>query len=154
MWYEWPEVQEVKSRLLSVSGTKWYSVTSEWDFFDGRRWTHVCPHEVSDLLSVPRPLRWIIKPHRPKYIAPALIHDTLYRRGKTSRHQADRTFLKALRFSGVRFPYVFYVAVRLFGWVHWFHGKTEKTELAEYAPANRRCRCRHRACPDSNDRPA
>jgi hypothetical protein len=57
--------------------------------------------------------------YEPKYVVPALVHDHMYYTKRPSRKEADAIYLKNLRHNGCFCAPVFYVCVRLFGWVRY-----------------------------------
>ncbi len=87
---------------------------------DGKK--YVVPKNFeTDLASVPRPLWPILAPQYSGFIAPAILHDYLYRCDTTSTRQfADEVLYSALITKGVT-PFTatkFYLGVRLFGASH------------------------------------
>lgn len=79
----------------------------------------------TDLASVPRPLWPIFAPQYSGFVAPAILHDYLYRCDTTSTRQfADEVLYSALITQGVT-PFTaskFYLGVRLFGGYHFKQG--------------------------------
>lgn len=73
----------------------------------------------TDLASIPRPLWSFISPRYSAFIAPAILHDYLYRCANVpSRRYADKVFYSALLDNHVTAftAWKFFAAVRLFGW--------------------------------------
>jgi hypothetical protein len=83
---------------------------------------------VTDGASVPR-FFWRIlgSPMEPRTCAAAIRHDYAYQTGALSRREADDCFYCDLRASGVRVPraYLYWLGVRLFGWLHYHNNKGE-----------------------------
>lgn len=84
---------------------------------------YVIPQDFkTDLASIPRPLWSFIAPQYSGFVAPAILHDYLYRcSNHDNRKFADEVLYSSLVTGGVKkFTAVkFYVAVRLFGWTHY-----------------------------------
>ena len=65
-------------------------------------------------------------PDRGPYARPSWLHDYRYRSQRSfTREQADAEFLDAMKAHGtsVCTRYLFYIALRLFGWVAWNNNK-------------------------------
>lgn len=88
---------------------------------------------TTNLASTPR-LVWAIYPPNGRYSYPAVVHDWLYSGGKIicdeksvavsrrpTREEADLLFLEMMKLVGCRFytRWIFYTAVRMFGWMKW-----------------------------------
>ena len=72
---------------------------------------------VFDGMSVPWFLRSFFGgPYRPRTVEAVLLHDWLYGTGRLGRKEADLIFYRHLVREGVRCAFIFYLAVRLFGW--------------------------------------
>lgn len=69
--------------------------------------------------------------HFGRFTNAAILHDALYTAQITTRAEADRYFLEAMRVSKVLWGrrYLYYFAVRLFGWAAWDNHKIDKTIL-------------------------
>lgn len=82
---------------------------------------------VTDFASVPRIL-WSLLPPYGKHTRAAVFHDWLYRKGITSRAEADRLFLDGMYALGTGFltRRSMYRGVRLFGWVRWNECRTQE----------------------------
>lgn len=80
----------------------------------------------TDLASIPRALWPILAPQYTGFVAPAILHDYLYRcNNHLSRKYADEVLYSALITEDVT-PYTaskFYAGVRLFGGSHYERGK-------------------------------
>ncbi len=78
---------------------------------------------VTDLASVPWPLRLVFKPDGP-WAKAAVIHDFLYDKGLVSRWMADRIFLEGMKVLKINVVVrlSFYAAVRACGWLWWRKG--------------------------------
>ena len=110
---------------LESNGKRW-KLEKEFSYYTdllGERKTFTVPAGFeTDFASIPKPLlalpliRW-----RDKFNKASVIHDWLYCTKKVDRKTADRIFLEALLVLGIpRWKaYLFYAAVRLFGWTHW-----------------------------------
>ena len=117
---------------LEPNGKRW-KLEELFEYYTdllGERKTFTVPAGFeTDFASIPKPLlalpfiRW-----RHKFNKAAVIHDWLYYTKEVDRKTADRIFLEALLVLGIpRWKaYLFYAAVRLFGWTHW-----EKKKLQE-----------------------
>ena len=98
-----------------------YRTCAMIDFkIDGKHF-YVPKNFKTDLASIPRVLWPIIPPQYSKFVAPAILHDYLYRYDtNTSRKFADEVFYSALitedvdAFTAMKF----YFAVRIFGGSH------------------------------------
>lgn len=80
----------------------------------------------TDLASIPRPLWPIVAPQYTGFIAPAILHDYLYRcHPGVTRKFADEVLYSALIINGVTTftATKFYLAVRLFGGNHFDNDK-------------------------------
>jgi hypothetical protein len=98
----------------------------------GRRLIVSVPHGfVTDFASVPR-FFWRVLPPTGEYGKAAVVHDWLYRTHLTSREEADRVFLEAMRDLGVAEwkARTMYRAVRLFGGKAWADGPGQSARLA------------------------
>jgi hypothetical protein len=79
----------------------------------------------TDLASIPRLLWPIFAPQYSGFVAPAILHDYLYRcRNNITRKFADEVFYSALITQNVTAftAYKFYLGVRLFGGSHFIDG--------------------------------
>ncbi len=80
----------------------------------------------TDLASIPRLLWPILAPQYSGFVAPAILHDYLYRcNNDVTRQFADEVLYSALIAYNVR-PFIaskFYLGVRLFGGSHFNHGE-------------------------------
>jgi len=110
---------------LEPNGKRWRLVEDFKYYTDllGERKTFTVPAGFeTDFASIPKPLlalpfiRW-----RDKFNKAAVVHNWLYHTQEVDRKTADRIFLEALLVLGIpRWKaYLFYAAVRLFGWTHW-----------------------------------
>ena len=73
-----------------------------------------------DGMSAPWVFRSLVGgPYRPRCLKAVLLHDWLYHSKQCSRKLADRLFYRMLRDAKVKFGFVLYTAVRLFGWIHY-----------------------------------
>lgn len=79
----------------------------------------------TDGATIPR-LLWRVlgAPMETKTIGPAIRHDWHYDDGDLSRADADAEFYEDLRDNGVSVwrAWLFWVGVRLFGWIHYNYG--------------------------------
>ena len=110
---------------LEPNGKRW-KLEKEFSYYTdllGERRTFTVPAGFeTDFASIPKPLlalpfiRW-----RDKFNKAAVVHDWLYHTKEVDRKTADQIFLEALLVLGIpRWKaYLFYAAVRLFGWTHW-----------------------------------
>jgi hypothetical protein len=76
----------------------------------------------TDLASIPRPLWALFPPHDSYTIGAAILHDYMYRfNAGVTRKQADDIFYHSLIHGQTkkRIAIKYYVAVRLFGWMHY-----------------------------------
>lgn len=74
----------------------------------------------TDLASVPRLLWFLVgHPAHPRVAGPAVKHDWLYETGQFSRAEADRQFRRDLRDYGAQWPCIYWLGVRLGGWLSW-----------------------------------
>ena len=88
--------------------------------------TYIVPQNFeTDLASIPRILWPILAPQYTDFVAPAILHDYLYRcNNHISRKLADEILYSALIAENVTSytAYKFYLAVRLFGGSHFTDG--------------------------------
>lgn len=86
---------------------------------DGKRFT-VPRGFITDLASIPRPLRWLFDVNGLSR-EPAVLHDFLYCIQYTTREEADALFLEALESVGVGWAtrYSMWLGVRAAGWLYW-----------------------------------
>lgn len=95
---------------------------------DGR--LYVIPKNFkTDLASIPRPLWPIFPPQYTQFVAPAILHDYLYRCGTNiNRKFADEVLYSALIIQGVSIftAMKFYTAVRLFGSSHFSKNEQDR----------------------------
>ena len=110
---------------LEPNGKKW-RLEEDFEYYTdllGERRTFTVPAGFeTDFASIPKFLIGLpIFKWRDKFNKAAVIHDHLYHTGEVDRKTADRIFLEALLVLGIpRWKaYLFYGAVRLFGWTHW-----------------------------------
>ena len=106
---------------------KRYSVSEDFTvkakrFGSGNRWKkYVVPKGfLTNLGSVPRPLRWLI-PREGRETAAFVFHDWLYGKKPVSRKEADELLFQAMKHAGT-WPWkreIIYLAVRMFGWLPW-----------------------------------
>lgn len=70
--------------------------------------------------SIPRVAHWIAGPWDGKPF-PSRLHDYLYEHGLCPRKESDQLFYLAMKLSNSGWwrRYIYYTAVRLFGWVAW-----------------------------------
>lgn len=75
---------------------------------------------VTDLASIPRPLRWVFTGHGASR-EPATVHDKLYRDFHQPRKEADEVFREALKVAGMNWAgrQAMYAGVRSGGWLHY-----------------------------------
>jgi hypothetical protein len=88
--------------------------------------TYVIPKDFeTDLASIPRVLWPIFAPQYSGFVAPAILHDYLYRcNNNITRLHADEILYSALITENVS-PFTaskFYIGVRLFGGTHYVNG--------------------------------
>jgi len=88
------------------------------DFFNP--WMKVPAGFRTDGASIPIGLRWLFPHGGPKFAA-AVVHDYLYRTGKTTRKKADEIFYNMMIANGeVEWKAkAMYAGVRAGGWVVW-----------------------------------
>lgn len=91
---------------------------------DGKK--YIVPKDFeTDLASIPRVLWPIFAPQYSGFVAPAILHDYLYRcPNNITRQYADEVLYSALISKDIT-PFVaskFYLGVRLFGGSHFEHG--------------------------------
>ncbi|RUM58267.1 MAG: hypothetical protein DSY59_04290 [Persephonella sp.] len=81
----------------------------------------------TDFASIPRILYPLIK-DRDKFNKAAVVHDWLYYSQQFDRKTSDRIFLEAMEVVGISLwkRYLFYLVVRIFGWIRWKR-RTTKT---------------------------
>lgn len=94
---------------------------------DGKSYTIPKSFET-DLASIPRVLWPILAPQYCGFVAPAILHDYLYRcNNNVTRKFADEVLYSALITEHVTSftAYKFYLGVRLFGGSHFEHGVCE-----------------------------
>ena len=77
----------------------------------------VKPGFITDLASIPRPLRLIFEVNG-KHRKAAVLHDWLYKSKELSRSKCDELFLEAMKSTGVSYwkRYMMYWGVRVGGW--------------------------------------
>ena len=102
---------------LSPFGERWYLQRALVYRYKGRDIV-VPPGFVTDLASTPR-IFWSLLPPFGPHSRAAVVHDWLYQVQTTTRLEADRIFLTALREDGVPYARLLYWAVRLGGWLPW-----------------------------------
>lgn len=75
---------------------------------------------VTDLASIPRPLRGILQQNGVSR-RPAVLHDHLYTTQSRPRAEADEIFRRALAAEGMGGPgrFAYWAGVRLGGWLAW-----------------------------------
>lgn len=99
----------------------------------GQPVSFLIPHGFTwDGMSIPRPF-WVSTgcPFAPKHLLPGLVHDYLYRAGRTSREFADRVMHQLCEENGVgRYNRCkMYWAVRLFGVTYWRFARKRSLSL-------------------------
>ena len=73
-----------------------------------------------DGMSAPWALRSFVGgPYRPRMVEAVILHDFLYLTKRVKRKEADLIFKKMLKDGGVKGYYLFYIAVRAFGWMRY-----------------------------------
>lgn len=73
-----------------------------------------------DGMSAPWVLRSFVGgPYRPATVEAVLLHDYLYKKKFMTRKKTDKLFYRMLKQEGVNCAWLFYIAVRLFGWSHY-----------------------------------
>ena len=74
----------------------------------------------TDFASIPKIFHSFIE-DKDKYNKAAVVHDWLYNTKMFDRKTSDKIFLEAMFVLGInKFKaYIFYYAVRLFGWIRW-----------------------------------
>jgi hypothetical protein len=84
---------------------------------------------VTDFASIPRPL-WSSLPKTGRYQLAAVVHDYLYWEQSTTREEADKILLKAMKESevGAVTRITIYDGVRAGGWAIWKQNAKEKSE--------------------------
>ena len=84
---------------------------------------------VTDFASVPR-LFWTLFPRTGRYLVAAIVHDYLYWSQTSTREEADRVFLEAMRRAGVNEMQAttMYYTVRLTGEAAWNANARDRSE--------------------------
>lgn len=119
----------------------------EWVVLNSFEWESPSMHVivpkgfVTDLASIPRPLRSLLDVNGPSR-KPAVLHDWLYCSGQdanekgVSRLQADDLFREALEACvvGPLARAAYYRAVRSFGWIYWNKRTQRPINLDDFVP--------------------
>lgn len=90
------------------------------EIFGHKKYITVPKGFLTDFASIPKVFHSFIK-DKDKYNKAAVVHDWLYNCKIYDRKTADKIFLEAMAILGIH-PikrYIFYYAVRLFGWIRW-----------------------------------
>ena len=108
---------------LEKDGTHW-TLEKDFEYYTDllgeRTYIKVPAGFITDFASIPKIFHSFIK-DKDKYNKAAVVHDWLYSCKIYDRKTADKIFLEAMKVLGIH-PikrYIFYWAVRLFGWTRW-----------------------------------
>lgn len=122
-------------------------VDREWIVLEPLEWRSDAAHVVvprgfvTDLASIPRPLRWLLDVTGPSR-EPAVLHDYLYCSQRdyggnpVTRRWADGLFRLALAAEGVSLltRTVYWLGVRLGGWLQWGRRRRDPLNADDFAP--------------------
>lgn len=103
-------------------GDRW-RLEKEFEYYTDitgeRKYIHVPEGFETDFASIPKVFLPFLR-YRDKFNKASVIHDYLYRSKMFDRKTSDRIFLEGMKVLGIgKRRYLFYWAVRLFGWLYW-----------------------------------
>lgn len=118
------------------------SVSKEWVverpllyFSKAGDWYEVPKGFITDLASIPKPLRGLIEVNG-RHRKAAVLHDYLYCTQKVTREEADALFLEAMGMIGVDTVQrnAMWLGVRAFGWRYWNKRTSPDDIIQDFVP--------------------